>query len=400
MIHMKRFFHHIKLFLLQTAQVCRREWHLVLHDAGVLVFFLLLPLAYPIVYTLIYNPEVVEQLPFAVVDNCRTAESRELVREADATSAMKLAGYAADLGEAKRWMAEGKVYGIMEIPDDYSQCLARGEQAVVPFYYEMSLLLRYRTFLSALTDVQMATTAHVTMQRVAAFGAEDLVTGLPVNSESHMLGDTQQGFASFVMPGIVVLILQQSMVLGIAMLAGTAAQRRRRNTLGIDPEAVEGAGAFATIWGKTLCYVVLYIPLTIYILRFIPMMFNLPHAGSPVDYLLFALPLLIASAFFGQTVSHACRHREDSFLIFVFTSVVFLFLSGLTWPRFAMPVVWQWLGAIVPSTWGVEGFIRINTNAATLAETSGPYISLWLLAAAYMLCAYALCRLNLRRQPK
>jgi ABC-2 type transport system permease protein len=130
------------------------------------------------------------------------------------------------------------------------------------------------------------------------------------------------------------------------------------------------------------------------------MMFNLPHAGSPVDYLLFALPLLIASAFFGQTVSHACRHREDSFLIFVFTSVVFLFLSGLTWPRFAMPVVWQWLGAIVPSTWGVEGFIRINTNAATLAETSGPYISLWLLAAAYMLCAYALCRLNLRRQPK
>ena len=56
------------------GRVFRNEWSLVLGDVGVILFFFILPLAYPIVYTLIYNPEVVEKMPVAIVDNCRSAE--------------------------------------------------------------------------------------------------------------------------------------------------------------------------------------------------------------------------------------------------------------------------------------------------------------------------------------
>ena len=45
--------------------VCRREFRLVFTDAGVILFFFLLPTVYPIVYTLIYNPEVVRELTVA-----------------------------------------------------------------------------------------------------------------------------------------------------------------------------------------------------------------------------------------------------------------------------------------------------------------------------------------------
>ncbi len=50
------------------GRVFRNEFRLMLHDAGVLLFFVALPLLYPIVYTLIYNPEVLRKLPVAVVD--------------------------------------------------------------------------------------------------------------------------------------------------------------------------------------------------------------------------------------------------------------------------------------------------------------------------------------------
>lgn len=381
-------FTYIKNWFGALGRVFRREFRHVLKDPGVLLFFIALPLAYPIVYTLIYNPEVVRQLPVAVVDESMTAASRDFVRKASATPTIDIYAYCPNMADARELMAEGKVFGIMQITPDYAKNLGSGEPAHVEFYADMSLLLRYRAFVSALTDLQIEVISEVTGEKIEAAGLESLAAagGMPVKSESNFLGDTEQGFASFVIPGIVILILQQSMILGITLLGGTSRERRARNG-GIDPEEVQGVPASAAVWGKALCYTVFYLPMTAYILRFIPEIFNLPHYGNPLDYYLFIFPLLLASAFLGLTLNCFMKQRESAFVIIVFTSVVFLFLSGLTWPRYAMNTLWTWVGNAVPAVWGVEGFIRINSNAATLAEVSRDYIALWILAGIYMLTA-------------
>lgn len=369
------------------ARVFSGEWRTVLHDPGVMIFFVLLPLAYPIAYTLIYNPEIVTEMPVAVVDHSRTAQSRELVRAASASPAISIYGYCADLQEARRLFAENKVFGVMEIPEDYARRIGRGEQATVPFYAEMSLMLRYRAFVGALADLQIKLAGDITATRLDAAGLNMFVAGgMPVNQHNNFLGDPGEGFASFVMPGIVILILQQSMVLGICMLAGTSRERRRRNR-GYDPMAVDDEPVTATVLGKALCYMVFYIPACIYVVRYIPEMFALPHQGAPVDYLLFLLPLLMSSAMFGMTLQGFCSERESCFVVVVFTSVVFLFLSGLTWPRYAMNGFFTWIGNMIPSTWGVEGFIRINSNGATLAENARPFYAMWILSGVYFLGA-------------
>ena len=118
----------------------------------------------------------------------------------------------------------------MEIPSDYSKCIMTGRQATVPFYAEMSLLLRYRAFLSALTDLQLHITQEVTAGRLASGRggcASDFGSAYKYAGKYPWRHTT--GFASFIMPGIVVLILQQSMALGICLIGGTAAERRRRN---------------------------------------------------------------------------------------------------------------------------------------------------------------------------
>lgn len=372
-------------------KVWQREFYLVMKDPGVLLFFFALPTLYPIVYTLIYNPEIVEKIPVAVVDNSRSAKSRELVRMLDATQSVDVAGYAANMSEARKWMNEHHVYGIFEVSDNYATKVGRGEQATVTFYSDMSLLLRYRAFLSALTDIQLSLGSEIRMQKVEASGMlGSMATGggdsTPLNVDAIMMGDPTSGFASFVIPGILILILQQSMVLGVAMLAGGSAERRRRNG-GIDPLAIPATPG-ATLLGKMLCYVVLYIPLVLYILHIVPSIFSLPHVGNIWHELLFVAPMLIASVFLGELISVFVSERESSMAVVVFTSVIFLFLSGLTWPRYAMNWFWHTLGDFVPATWGVEGFIRINSNGSTLAEQSEPYIWLWGLALFYFVLAY------------
>lgn len=374
------------------ARVFSREWKIIFSDMGVMIFFILLPLAYPVVYTLIYNPEVVNDMPVAVVDHSRTAMSRTLVQTAEASPAIMIYAQCADMQEAKELFAENKVFGIMEIPADFDKCIGRGEVANVPFYFQMSLLLRYRTFLSALADIQLKAIGDITSARLEATGAEALGLGsLPVDTQSQFLGDPGQGFASFVMPGVLVLIIQQSLVLGICMLRGTSNERRRRNR-GFDPLQVENAPASATLLGKAFCYFVLYMPLVLYVVKCMPEMFALPHQGHPVDYLLFLVPYMFASIMFGFILANLCTERESAFLIIVVSSVVFLFLSGLTWPRYAMNPLWRGVGALVPGTWAVEGFIRINSNGATLGECSYAFYAMWIQATAYFIIAWGLMK--------
>lgn len=378
-------------WLTSLFKVWRREFYLVFHDAGVLLFFFALPLMYPVVYTIIYNPEVIRDMPVAVVDHSRTAQSRELARMVDATDGLEVYQYAPDMGAARRMMNEKDVFGILEIPADYARCIGRGEQANVTYYADVSLLLRYRQALLNLTDVQLALATRYQQEKIASGGLllQD-IGGSPVDVQSVMMGDPTQGFASFIMPGVLVLILHQSLILGVTMLAGGAAERRRRNG-GFDPMAVD-APPTATILGKVLCYVAIYIPMSLYALHFVPWMFTLPHLESMLDCLIFIFPMLIAASMLGLCVASFVTEREASLMVVVFTSVVFLFLSGLTWPRYAMSPFWQLIGDCIPATWGVEGFIRLNSNGATFAQESHPTLMLWTLAAVYFSVAWLLVR--------
>lgn len=372
-------------------RVWQREFRLVFSDMGVILFFFFLTLMYPVVYTLIYNPETVKDIPIVVVDHSRTAESRELARMVDATDAMKIYDYAPDLAAARKIENSHETFGILEIPADYAKNLGRGEQSVVNFYSDMSLLLRYRTFVGSLTEIQLALgtkiqTADINQLGLVAQG----VGGAPISSEAIMLGDPTQGFASFIIPGILVLILQQSLILGVTMLRAGSSERRRRNG-GVDPLSVP-AGPITTVFGRTMCYLCLYLPICIYVLDLVPMMFNLPHIGHLTDYLLFILPMLLASSFLAITISVFVTERESSMLVVVFTSVVFLFISGLTWPRYAMNEFWQLVSGAIPATWGIEGFIRMNSNGSVLAQESHPYMMLWILAGIYFLTAVVMTR--------
>ncbi len=387
-------FSNIKLWWTSLYRVWRRELYLVFTDPGVMLFFFALPTVYPIVYTLIYNPELVREIPVVVVDSSRTAASREFTRTVNQTEAINVIGYAANLNEAREAMNSHECFGIMEIPADYAERLGRGEQAIVPFYSEMSLLIRYRSFVSALTDVQIATGARVQGEVLDAGGLitqAKAMQGSPINSEANFMGDPTQGFASFVIPGIIVLILQQSLILGITMLAGGIHERRRRNR-GVDPMLIDDAPVSSFIMGKTLCYLTLYIPLAYYTLCLVPDMFSLPHVGDYMEYISYILPMLVATSMLGICLGVFVTERESSMLVIVFTSVIFLFLSGLTWPRYAMSPFWTLVGDLVPATWGMEGFIRLNGDHASVYQQTDGYRKMWGLTLLYFIGAWFLVR--------
>ena len=388
-------FRKLKQWIVDVYEVWKDEFRASISDIGVVLFFIILPLAYPILYTAIYDPEIVRDIDVVVVDNCRTSDSRLFVRNAGAAENIHIIGYAASMDEARHLMAERQCYGIIEIPENFARCIGRHEQAVVQFYSDATLLIRYRSFLTSLSDVTIQMGAELRQRVVDSLGSlSDMAGGgeMPAETKAVFLGNPQQGFASFAIQAILIFIVQQSLILGVCMIAAGRRERFLRPSL-----AASGASSSATVVGRMLLHATFYLPVILYIFHFVPTIFNLPHADNLLQFITFMIPMVIATSMLGQVLQIFVKERETSLIIIVFMSVVFLFLSGITWPRFAMQWYWKALGDMIPGVWAVEGFTLMNATGADLSQVLKPYTMMWVLAAAYFLLALILQRRETRR---
>ncbi len=363
------------------------EFSLVIHDAGLILFFTFLPLLYPVIYSLVYNPELVKDVSMVVVDNDRTPMSRELMRRLDACDQAHVIGYAANLPEGRRAMDEHKAFAILEIPEGFERNIGLGEEANAVMYCDMSLLLRYRGFLVATTNVMQSLGGDITTERINTIAplADTLVTGDLLPIENISMGNIRNGFDSFIMPGVIILILQQCLILAAGMAGG--AKRERTAVVGYNP-VNSGPSVLLSMFAQGLCYITIIILPAIFMIHYVPLIFSFPMKGNLLEEIAFILPLIIGSVAMGFTLQGVVRERESVFVIWVMTSIFFLFLSGLIWPRYDMWGFWRAVSAAFPATWGVEGFIKMNANGARLWQVSDCYINLWIVAAAWTVVAY------------
>lgn len=391
---MKKIFKAISKYLRTLGESYALEFKHILHDQGVVLFFLFLPLAYPVIYSLIYNPELVRDVPVVVVDNDKTALSRELTRNFDATQGARIIGYAADMGEARRALDSHECYAIMEIPAGFERNVGRGEASKAMLYCDMSLLLRYRSLLFSSTDLSLAMSADIQATDIKSLGASSLMSESdPMPIEAASLGNLQSGFDSFIMPGVLILILQQCIILAVGMMGGARYETARR---GINPINSVSGNTLITMIGRTACYIsILAVPI-IWLTHFVPLIFKFPMAGDMLSIFAYLLPMVLASIFLGFIIQAFVTEREAVFIVWVATSVMFLFLSGLTWPRYAMPAGWHLLSDLIPATWGMNGFILMNSNGASLTDLAPWYENMWLLSAVYFIIAWGVHRFWLR----
>lgn len=389
----------IKEGIQDTFFIWKDELKNVFKDSGVMIFFFLVPFVYPLLYAFIYNNEVVHDAKMVVVDQSDSYLSREYIRKVDATADVKVVAVCADMEEAKRMLDEKKAYGILYFPSEFSKNTHKGKQATVSLYCDMSALLFYKAFLLATTEVSLEIGKELRAQNNPSSTIEqEKITINPIPYESVALFNSQNGFASFLVPAILILVIQQTLILGIGMLGGTAREKNRFHSL--VPISRHFNGTLRIVFGKSLTYILLYVVVCIWALAVVPKLFSLPQVGEPWTVMLFVLPYLFASIFLSMTLSGFMTSRESPMLVFVFTSVILLFISGVSWPKEAIPPFWKAIGYLFPSTPGIQGFIRINTAGATLNEVAHEYRTLWVQAGVYFITSCMIYRYKIMRSRK
>lgn len=380
--------------LKDTCYIWRKEMRSVIRDEGVLIFFIIVPLLYPLVYSWAYDNEVVRDVPVAVVDLSNSHTSRQFIRRCDASPEVKIAYHCTSIDEARQLVGHQVVRGILYFPTDFEQTLGRGQQTKMSLFCDMSMMLTYKAIYSTAmnvsqdmnADIQVAISSPPTDQ-------EDRILTQPLDFEDVQMFNTTGGYGNFILPCVLILILQQTLLLGIGLSAGTARENNRYQDL--VPVSRHYNGMYRIVFGKSLCYLMIFSVMATYVTLVVPRIFGFTSIPQAADLFALMLPYLLASIFFGMLFSCIIRYRENVILLVVFTSLPFLFLAGVSWPESSIPAIWRGISYLVPSTFGVRGFVRISSMGATLNDVRNEYIWLWIQVIVYFFATCAVYKYQL-----
>lgn len=372
--------------ILNIFQIWYREIGNIFRDKGIMIFILFVPLAYPLLYSYVYTNEVVREVPVAVVDESHSELSRELLRKMDASPDMKIVAYCDNLSAAQEMIRRQEVYGIVRIPSDFTRELWKGNQAPIGLYCDMSSMLYYKALLLTATNVSLEVNKDIKVYHYlpSTTDRQAEITRMPIDYDYVPLYNPQSGFAAFLIPPVLMLIIQQTLLLGIGMSTGNSREHHMGSVIPFHPWY---KNPVHIVIGKALPYFMLYIILGVYMFAVVTRLFTLPQLGHYTTFIAFLVPFVLACIFLAMVLSSFIYRREDSILLLVFLSVPMLFLSGLSWPASDMPAFWKYFSYLFPSTFGMNGYVRITSSGARLSDISSEYIALWIQAGVYFLLA-------------
>lgn len=372
--------------IINIAQIWYNELLGIIRDKGIMIFILFVPLFYPLLYSYVYTNEVVHDVPVAVVDDCNDAMSRDILRKIDAPPDVEIAAKCNNMEDAMQLVREQKVYGIIRIPSSMPRDIAHGDQTYIGVYCDMSSMLYYKAILLTATNVSLETNKDIKVEHhlSGTTDRQEEITKTPIEYDYVALYNPQSGFAAFLIPPVLMLIIQQTLFLGIGMSMGNS---REKNFGSVIPFNRYYKNPVTIVFGKGLPYFFLYILLAVYMFVVVTDMFTLPCLGDYMTFIAFIVPYLLACIFMGMVLSAFVYRREDCIMLFVFMSVPMLFLSGLSYPRPSMPVFWKYVSCVFPSTFGMNGYVKISSMGASIHDVIHEFRALWIQAGAYFIMA-------------
>ena len=379
----------LRLNLYDIWEVLSAEVRHVFSDSTVLLIFFIAPILYPLIFCYMYQTENVQNLPVAVVDEAVCDASKRFVHKLDATPEITVAYKCCNMHEAEELLKDNEIHAIFYIPKDFSQRLATLRTAHIGVFADMSSFYYYKAALLGSNAVLIDEMHTIELER---YGMEGLtgeaakVQMQPVVYEEYSLYNPTGGYGSFFLPALMVLVIHQTLFLGICLLCGETRESRR--SLMLIPARLRTRSVHRVTIGRSICYLLIYVPICVMSMWLIPRGFHLPQLGNLYSILIFLLPFLLATIFFAMTVGNLfVRQKLSPMLCFAFFSLVLFFITGMVWPQPSMPRIWLWFSYIFPSTPGVQGFIKVSSMGAALADVRHEYLTLWIQAGIYFITA-------------
>lgn len=372
------------------------ELQSVFRDTGVLVIMVLAVVFYSFVYPLPYSREVLSQVPLTVIDQDNSALSRQLVRMTDSSEMVRVRSLSRDLDMAQKKIGSGDCSGILVIPEGFEKDILRGREAHVSAYVDATYFLVYRQAMTGLVKTVRTMSAGIQIKRFQAQGWPEekaMTDRSPLNLVSRSLFNPHMGYSTYIVPAVLILLLQQTMLIGIGMLSGT---RREQLRAGQTVTQRRG-GPLVNIISRTVACMTLYLIHIPFIYGIVYKIWDFPMRTGVLDIFIFLIPFLLSVILLGQTLAAFLKTRESSMIMIVWSSMIAVLVSGFSWPVETMPHWVRAISMLLPSTWGISGGLRLTQMGASFSQVQEEWMWMWGLSLLYLALAWISVKFTSRR---
>lgn len=336
--------------ILRFTKTIHSEYRTIFTHSGVMLVMIFAPLIYAVLYSSAYAKQVATEVPIAVIDHSNTHSSRALASTLNASPYIDITHKATDMPAAQRLLFDENIYGVIYIPQDYEDCDLQGHQRTISLYLDASYFLMYRQVLEGV-----------------AGAISSIKEAQPkISLRSHTLYNPALGYGTFIMPAVLLVILQQTALMGIGIVG---ALRRKR--------------VASSLLSRIFVYVTIYAPLCAYIFAIHYRVFGYPENGGLIGIIAVIASYMIAVISLALALSTLFRRVETPLILIIWTSIPVLLISGASLPVESFPHWMHTLGLLLPSSSAVPAFIRVQSMGATVGEVMPEIVRLWVLIILY-----------------
>ena len=338
-------------------------------NSSVLVTLILSVVFYSFFYPVAYQSQQGGSLPVVVVDESPSQLSARLINAVEKSDNVQVIAVVGQFDQATAMLKRQEADAIVFLPANMEHSLRQGGEGL-GIYVSTAYFLRTKQIVSGVVGA-MAATANDYLERfntAMAYKPEHLIHSLP-------LFNPLSGYGSYIVPAVAPLIIHQTILLGLSMLVAGWREngwRLRR-------------GEFAGVLGSVLTIGCLG---CLYLFGFTFWFNDYPRAGN-FGLMLFAIPVFVLAAIgLALVLASYLDMAERSGHLLVFTSVPLFLLSGVAWPLQAMPAWLAGVASLLPSTVGINTFVRINQMGVGAEDVVWQLLYLGVVAVGLNVWAY------------
>ena len=337
---------------------------------------------YSFLYPLPYAQQIPREQEITVVNLDSSLASHQLERLVDATPQVKIVKRAHSINEAKAQFMQGDVRGILLIPAHFYRDLLLGKSPTLSYSGDASYFLVYGTIAEGMAKAGGTLAAKVKITRLLMDGvpldlAKEQYAQIKLNMKPTF--NPTLGYVNYVVPAVFVLILQQTLIMGVGIL-------------GSMEKFIAGYwnkhGALTIIAIRSLIFVAIYYLMAIYYFGFSFNFYGINKLASPLIILALLAPLLLCSTFIGIFLGALLPRRELVTFVVLISSMPLIFSAGFIWPLESVPPAMIWLSNLFPCTPAIQSFLAVNQMGAEFSQIIPQWQLLWLQVFIWGALAY------------
>lgn len=332
---------------------------------------------YSILYPLPYSNQLPLEQRVTVVNLDKSKVSYDLERMVNAAPQVHLVDRAHSIEEAKEQFLKGEVSGIFFIPEHFYRDLLLGKAPTLSYAGDASLFLVYGTIVEGLARAGGTLAAQAKVARLVMEGQPLEAAANHYHSVDTMVKpvfNATMGYINYVVPAVFVLILQQTLIIGIGVVGATNRARHSAKQLLV----------------RITLFVLIYLLLMGYYFGWSFHLYGVETHANVFELLMFALPFLLSACLLGICIGLWVPSREWVTVLVLMSSMPLVFSAGFIWPLQSLPQPLVWLSNLFPSTPAIQGFLSVNQMGSDFSQIVRQYFTLLAQSLFWLLLVIAI----------